>query len=78
MREKSIIMHDLDIFKKIKERRSLLGITQQDLADISGVGLRTIKAIETNNGNPSVNTLLKILDVLGMQLNINIKNPVES
>ena len=67
-------MHFYEISELIKERRSLLGITQQDLADISTVGLRTIKAIETNKGNPSVNTLLKIIDVLGMELNVKIKN----
>jgi transcriptional regulator with XRE-family HTH domain len=70
-------MHHLDIYNKISERRALLGITQQDLADISGVGLRTIKQIETNKGNPSVNTLLKIIDVLGMELKLKIKTPVE-
>jgi y4mF family transcriptional regulator len=58
----------------IKERRSLLGITQQDLADISGVGLRTIKQIETGKGNPAMNTLLKIADVLGMEIILQLKN----
>ena len=72
------MMHHSNIYGKIKERRSLLGITQQDLADISGVGLRTIKGIETNKENPSVNTLSKILDVLGMELNVKIKTTVES
>ena len=70
-------MHHSNIYKKIVERRPLLGITQQDLADFSGVGLRTIKEIETNKGNPAVNTLSKILDVLGMELVINIKRTVE-
>jgi transcriptional regulator with XRE-family HTH domain len=70
-------MHLADIYKVIKERRALLGITQQDLADISGVGLRTIKAIETHKGNPSVNTLLKIADILGMELQLKIKQPIE-
>ena len=62
----------------IKERRALLGITQQDLADISGVGLRTIKGIETNRGNPSISTLSKILDVLGMKIQLKIKCLYES
>jgi len=70
-------MHLSDICRRIKERRSLLGITQQDLSDISGVGLRTIKEVETNKGNPSVNTLLKIIDVLGMELDLKIKRMVE-
>ena len=78
MRQKSIIMHFSEICRKIKERRSLLGITQQDLSDISGVGLRTIKEIETNKGNPSVNTLLKMIDVLGMEIDLKIKRMVEA
>ncbi len=70
-------MHFEDISNQIKKRRSLLGITQQDLSDISGVGLRTIKEIETGKGNPSIHTLLKILDVLGMELEAQIKRTVE-
>ena len=77
MQEKSEKMHFENIYKKIKERRSLLGITQQDLADISRVGLRTIKEIETGRGNPSINTLAKILDVLGMELDLKIKRTIE-
>ena len=72
-----MIMHLSNIYQKVKERRLLLGITQQDLADISGVGLRTIKEIETGKGNPSVNTLSKILDVLGMELDLRIKRTTE-
>jgi len=67
-------MHYLNIIEKIKERRAILGITQQDLADISEVGLRTIKEIETHKGNPSIKTLTKILDVLGLELVLQIKN----
>ena len=58
----------------IKQRRVLLGITQQDLADFSGVGLRTIRQIESGESNPSIETLSKILDVVGMEIVFNIKN----
>ncbi|GHT49748.1 hypothetical protein FACS189440_15980 [Bacteroidia bacterium] len=64
----------MEIHQIIKERRSLLGITQQDLADISGIGLRTIKQIETGKGNPAFNTLRKIADVLGMDVVLHIKD----
>ncbi|GHV12128.1 hypothetical protein FACS1894162_8040 [Bacteroidia bacterium] len=64
----------MSIYQILKERRTLLGITQQDLADISGVGLRTIKQIETGKGNPAINTLLKIADVLGMDMVLQLKN----
>jgi transcriptional regulator with XRE-family HTH domain len=72
-----MMMHYSDIYDKIKERRALLGITQQELADISGTGVRTIKAMETKKANPSMNTLLKIIDVLGMELDLKIKRTVE-
>lgn len=67
-------MPNVDVYNKIKERRILLRITQQDLADISGVALRTVKQVETGKGNPSVNTLNKIASVLGMSLSLTIKN----
>lgn len=64
----------MDIFSVLKKRRQLLGITQQDLADISEVGLRTIKQIESGEGNPSWSTLVAIMDVLGLEAVLMIKN----
>lgn len=58
----------------IKQRRTLLRVSQQDLADISGVGLRTIKLIESGAGNPSVSTLQKIGVVLGLELIFQVRN----
>ena len=63
-------MLDVNIYKKIKDRHVLLGITQQDLSDISGVALRTIKQVETGKGNPYINTLTKIADVLGLSFEL--------
>ena len=36
----------MDIGTVIKERRALLGISQQDLSDYSGVGISTVKDLE--------------------------------
>lgn len=58
----------------IKERRKHLGVNQQTLADLAGVGLNTLVAIERGEGNPQLSTLLTILDTLGLQMNINLKN----
>lgn len=63
----------MEIQEMIKQRRLVLGITQQDLADFSGTGLRTIRQIEAGKGNPSINTLRKIVDVLGLEIEIKIK-----
>lgn len=64
----------MDIGNKIKERRDVLNITQEYLADLSGVGLRTIVQIENNKGNPSLTTLSKIAGILGMEVTLQIKN----
>ena len=61
----------------IKERRALLGLTQQDLADYSGVSLRIIKSIETGKGNPSVRRLTKIADTLGLELLLKVKEVIK-
>lgn len=53
----------------------MLKITQEDLADISGVGLRTLKQLEAGNANPTFNTLQKIADVLGFDLTLQLKKP---
>ncbi len=61
----------------IKERRALLGISQQDLADYSGVGISTIKDFERGVGNPSLQTLQKILDVVGLEMMLQVKQTVQ-
>ena len=57
----------------IKERRKILKIRQEDLAEISDVALRTIVLVERGEGNPSLETLFKITEVLGMELQLNVK-----
>ena len=52
--------------KLIKERRTLLGMTQQELSDYTELSLRIIKSIESEKGNPSLKTLEKITEVLGL------------
>jgi y4mF family transcriptional regulator len=56
------------ILQTIRPRRQLLRITQTDLAELSGVSLRTIKALEEGQGNPTIDLLLKVLNVLGLTL----------
>ena len=36
-------MHQEDLIKKLKERREMLKVTQETLAELSSVGLRTLK-----------------------------------
>jgi transcriptional regulator with XRE-family HTH domain len=45
-----------------------LGVTQEYLADLSGVGLQTIKSFERGKTNPRLETLTELSEVLGMEL----------
>lgn len=67
-------MHLSELIKTIKERRETLQVTQEGLAELSGVGLRTLKQFESGKGNPTLSTLHKIADVLGMEVCLKIKN----
>lgn len=66
-------MHFKELIKTIKERREVLQVTQEGLAELSGVGLRTLKQFESGKGNPTLSTLHKISDVLGMEVCLKIK-----
>jgi transcriptional regulator with XRE-family HTH domain len=67
-------MHFDMLVKIIKERRDALQVTQETLAELSGVGLRTLKQFESGKGNPTLQTLHKITDVLGLEVCLNLKN----
>ena len=69
----SEIMTRQEIGNAIKERRKKMGVNQQTLADLASVAVNTIVAIERGEGNPQLTTLLTILDTLGLQMDINIK-----
>ena len=63
----------MEIIQTIKERREVLQVTQETLAELSGVGLRTLKQLESGKGNPTLLTLQKIADVLGMEVCLKVK-----
>ncbi|MBI9037551.1 MAG: helix-turn-helix transcriptional regulator [Bacteroidales bacterium] len=63
----------LNLSKIIKHRRDVLKITQEQLAEMAEVGLRTLKSIENGKGNPTVSTINKLAKVLGMELKLEIK-----
>jgi len=62
-----------ELIKTIKERREMLQVTQETLAEFSGVGLRTLKQFESGKGNPTLSTLQKLADVLGLEICLQLK-----
>lgn len=68
-------MHLAEIIQVLKKRREELGVTQEHLAELSGVGLRTLKSLESGKSNPTYQTLNNLAVVMGMELNLEVKKP---
>ena len=62
-----------NIISDLKGRRAVLSITQKDLAEFSGVALITIKKLESGKAKPTLETLCKLADVLGMEVKLEVK-----
>ena len=56
--------------KWLRERRTQLGMTQQELADICKMPQSSIARIESGESSPNLSTLQKICDALGLKIKI--------
>ena len=65
---------NIKIGKIIKKRRQELNLELKDLQDYSGVNYASISDIENGKANPTIKTVQKLLDALGMQINIEVVN----
>jgi transcriptional regulator with XRE-family HTH domain len=63
-----------ELIATIKSRREGLKVTQEMLSELSGVGLRTIKQFESGKGNPTLVTLQKLADALGLEVFLKVKS----
>ena len=66
-------MNTKSIGELVRRRRRSLSIDQRSLSEISGVAVHTLSNIEAGKGNPTVETLTRVLDALGMELGIRVK-----
>lgn len=69
-------MHYRNLIDTIKERRENLKVTQENLAKLSGVGLRTLKQFESGKGNPTIQTIQKIANILGLEVCLKVKTEI--
>ncbi|MFL4475212.1 helix-turn-helix transcriptional regulator [Paeniglutamicibacter sp. MACA_103] len=54
----------------IRRARKDAGLTQGELADLAEVSERTVRALETATGNPSLRAVVSVLNVLGLKLGV--------
>ena len=57
----------------IKNRRKELKITQPHVADLAQISVNTLYKLEKGQGNPSMDVLNKLAEVLGMELTFEVK-----
>ena len=58
----------MDLQSTIRTRRKALKISQEDPAQMAEVGLATVKDIERGKSNPSLATITRLLEVLGLEI----------
>lgn len=62
-----------EIGQKIKERRKVMSISQQRLAEYTGLSIVTLSQIESGKANPSFETLNLIFHFLNLEITIQVK-----
>ncbi len=62
-----------DLGKVIKNRRKDLEITQPHLAELAQISINTLYKLEKGQGNPSLDVINKLAEVLGMELTFQVK-----
>ena len=67
-----ISMNKEEIGRYIGERRDTLSVSQVRLAELCGVSVHTLSNLETGSGNVTIDTLLKVTDVLGLKVKVGI------
>lgn len=62
------------ISNAIVKRRKMLSVSQKELADLAGVSLHSIINLESGRGNPTLQLLLTVMEVLGMKMQLEVKD----
>jgi transcriptional regulator with XRE-family HTH domain len=69
-------MTNEELVQSVKNRKDILAVNQEYLAELSGVGIATIKRFESGKGNITLKNLQKIADVLGLEIRLELKKQV--
>ena len=66
------LMNKEEVGKYIVGRRDALHISQGRLAELSGVSVHTLSNLETGGGNVTLETLLKVTEILGLKVTVGV------
>jgi transcriptional regulator with XRE-family HTH domain len=55
------------------QRRKELNIKQEDLSELTGISLRTVRDIERATANPSLGTMVQLMEALGIEITFRLR-----
>ena len=61
-----------EIADYIVRRRKTLKISPRELAELSGISLHSLSNLESGKGNPTLESLLKVADTLGVTITAGV------
>jgi len=61
--------------RKLKQAREEAGLTQDQLADLASISNRTVYLFENDKGSIRLDTYLKLLDALGLEMSVAPRKP---
>ena len=61
------------IAKYLVERRKTLGVSQRELAELSGISLHSLSNIESGKGNPTFEVLQRLCRFLGLRITVGVE-----
>ncbi len=67
-------MDTKQIGQQIRQRRKSLNVSQPTLAALSGISVNTLVSIERGEGNPRLDSVMSVLDSIGLQFIITLKD----
>ena len=66
---------EFSIIRAMIDARKAAGMTQKELADKTGIAQGDISKLENGNANPSLKTLQRLADGMGMSLRLEFVKP---
>ena len=71
MKSEAIRTFEADkIIQTLIEARRASGLTQKELSELTGIAQGDTSKLETGNANPSLRTLIRLAEGMGMQLKV--------
>ena len=68
----------VDAGRTVGERRLQMGLTQADLADLAGVGLSSVRALEAGRATVTLAVALTVLDALGLAVGLGPRSALQA